>query len=224
MIALGFDFDHTLGVDNGLERRAFELYAEEFGRPLDPDDPSWRACTEDLLARFRAGEMSLEAMVERFAAALGVGRVDPERWRTICYELVDPLVKPVDGARETLERLRGSGVPMAILTNGWTPLQQKKIVRALGDHTIERILVSDHLHALKPARAAFDALVAALGVVPRDVWYVGDSPAVDVAGALRAGLQGVWFDWEGLRYPQELPPPTLRIRELRELERLIENA
>jgi FMN phosphatase YigB (HAD superfamily) len=85
-------------------------------------------------------------------------------------------------------------------------------------------LVSDHLHALKPARAAFDALVGAFGVARGDVWYVGDNPAADVAGALRAGLHGVWYDWEGLRYPPELPPPTLRIRELRELETLIENA
>jgi hypothetical protein len=34
----------------------------------------------------------------------------------------------------------------------------------------------------------------------------------------------VWFDWEGLVYPDDVPPPTLRIGALRELEELVENA
>jgi FMN phosphatase YigB (HAD superfamily) len=224
MIALGFDFDHTLGVDNGLERKAFGAYAAELGKPIDPDDAAWHVRIDELLERFRAGKTTLEAMVGGFVDALGACGADPERWRTICYELVDRLVRPVDGAPELVAQLRVRRVPMAVLTNGWTPLQQKKILRALGPHAIETILVSDHLHALKPARAAFDALVAALGVPRGDVWYVGDNPAGDIGGALAAGLRAVWFDWEGMAYPRHLPPPTLRIGALRELETLVENA
>jgi putative hydrolase of the HAD superfamily len=60
-------------------------------------------------------------------------------------------------------------------------------------------------------------LAQTLGVPPASVWYVGDNPAIDVAGALRAGLQAVWIDRGELTYPQSLPPPTLRITDLREL-------
>ena len=56
MIALGFDFDHTLGVDSGLERKALYAYAAELGHPLDPHDDTWRARIESLLARFRLAE------------------------------------------------------------------------------------------------------------------------------------------------------------------------
>jgi hypothetical protein len=42
MIAFGFDFDHTLGVDNGLERRALYDYARELGRSLGPRDENIR--------------------------------------------------------------------------------------------------------------------------------------------------------------------------------------
>lgn len=222
-IAIGFDFDHTLGVDNGLERKAFVAYARELGKTFDHVDEEWHARIETLLARFRAGETTLEEMVERFAIAIGEPNADPERWRAICYELVEPLVRPVDGARELLRELAARGVPMAILTNGWTPLQHKKIAHALGADIVAPILVSDRLHALKPARAAFDALVEALGVPRERVWYVGDNPAGDIAGALNAGLRAVWFDWEGLPYPSDIPPPTLRIGALRELESLREN-
>ena len=225
MIGFGFDFDHTLGVDQGLELRALYAYAQELGRPLDERDTALRDAVATLLADFRAGLLTLESLVLVFAEQLGASGADPQRWRERCYELVDELVRPIDGARETLARLRSRGVPVAILTNGWTPLQQKKIARALGDaaHGLT-VLVSDELGAVKPARAAFDALVAALGVPREHVWYVGDNPVGDVTGALAAGLRAVWFDWEGLSYPQDGPPPTLRIASLRELEALAENA
>jgi HAD superfamily hydrolase (TIGR01509 family) len=223
-MGIGFDFDHTLGVDQGLELRALYAYAQELGRPLDERDTALRDAVAILLADFRAGLLTLESLVLVFAEQLGASGADPQRWRERCYELVDELVRPIDGARETLARMRSRGVPVAILTNGWTPLQQKKIARALGDaaHGLT-VLVSDELGAVKPARAAFDALVAALGVPREHVWYVGDNPVGDVAGALAAGLRAVWFDWEGLSYPQDVPPPTLRVASLRELEALAEN-
>jgi HAD superfamily hydrolase (TIGR01509 family) len=226
-IAIGFDFDHTLGVDDGLERKAMYAYASELGRPLDPADTVWRERAEALLAAFRGGEIGMGDMIAQFAAGLDLApsaRADAARWREHCFALVDELVRPIDGARETLAALRARGVPLAILTNGWTPLQQKKITRALGDEGLSlTILVSDALHAIKPARAAFDALVETLAVPREQVWYVGDNAAGDVGGALAAGLRAVWFDWEGLTYPQGVPPPTKRITALRELEGLVEN-
>jgi HAD superfamily hydrolase (TIGR01549 family) len=222
MTAIGFDFDHTLGVDNGLEREAYYRYAEELGRPLDRADAPIRASIDALLARFRAGELPFAQAVELFGNSHGV-QAQLARYRTICFDLVDELVQPVDGARETIAALREAGVRLAILTNGWSPLQQKKIARALGDHAIEPILVSDELRALKPSPVAFVALVAALASDPAETWYVGDNPVADVGGAIGAGLRGVWFDWEGLVYPPHVPPPTLRIGSLRELEALVEN-
>ncbi|HZO94389.1 MAG TPA: HAD family hydrolase [Candidatus Baltobacteraceae bacterium] len=224
MIAIGFDFDHTLGLDNGLEREAFYAYAEELGRPLDRDDESLRAEIDDLLALVRADAIGIDEMVQRFGARAGAPHANGSRWRETCYALVDRLVVPVEGARETLLALRRRGVPLAVLTNGWTPLQQKKIAHALGEGIVGTILVSDALRALKPARAAFDALVAALGVPRTHVWYVGDNVVGDVVGALQAGLRAVWFDSDGTSYPQDLPRPTLRITDLRELATLAENA
>ncbi len=222
-IAFGFDFDHTLGVDNGLEKKAFYRYAAELGHALDPADAqAWRRL-DDVLARARGGAISIDDAVQEFFAGIAPA-ASGARWRDICFELVPELVRPLEGARELLRALRARGVPLAVLTNGWTPLQQRKIVQALGADAPPTILVSDELGALKPDPAAFAALVGALGVPREQVWYVGDNPAGDVGGALAAGLRAVWFDWEGLAYPRDVPPPTLRIGGLRELERLAENA
>lgn len=223
-IAIGFDFDHTLGVDNGLERKALYAYANELDRRLTQDDPRYRKQFDDLLAAFRADETTADDMLARFAHLIGVPGAQAERWREICYDLVPQLVQPVDGARELLAALRSRSIQTAILTNGWTPLQQKKIAHALGNEALTMpVLVSDAIHAVKPSRAAFDALVAALGVPRERVWYVGDNALGDVAGALAAGLRAAWFNWENQTYPQDVPPPTLTVASLRELEALTQN-
>ena len=226
LIAIGFDFDHTLGVDNGLERKALYAYARELGRSQDPHDAVVRKRFEDVLADFRAGLMTMDEMIAQFAAAIGAdpAAANTTRWQQHCYDLVDELVRAIDGALDVLAYLRARGVPAAILTNGWTPLQQKKIARALGGAGLGiPILVSDAIRAIKPQRAAFDALVAALAVPRERLWYVGDNARGDVGGALAAGLRAVWFDWENQSYPQDLPTPTLTIAALRELIELAEN-
>ena len=224
--AFGFDFDHTLGVDNGLERKALAAYAGELGHPLHAGDDRVRGQLDVILAAFRAGDASMDATIARFADVIGAepGAATAARWQQHCYDLVDELVRPLDGARELLAELRARAIPAAILTNGWTPLQQKKIARALGDAALALpILVSDTIGAVKPERAAFDALVAALAVPRERIWYVGDNARGDVGGALGAGLRAVWFNWENQSYPQDLPRPTLIVTALRELTKLAEN-
>jgi FMN phosphatase YigB (HAD superfamily) len=223
LAAVGFDFDHTLGVDNGLECRALFLLAADLGRPIPPEDQHRRTQLDGLLAAFRGGEFGLDEMLARFADELGLRSVDPDAWRARCYALVDAMVRPVPGASELIAALRRRAIPVAILTNGWSPLQQMKIARALGPHAVDTILVSDQLGVAKPELAAFDTLVAAFGALRADIWYVGDNARADVGGALAAGLRAIWFDAEGQTYPADLPPPTWSIHALRELEAFIEN-
>ena len=40
---------------------------------------------------------------------------------------------------------------------------------------------------------------------------------------IAAGLRAVWFNWEDQSYPQDLPPPTLIVESLGELQAWVEN-
>jgi FMN phosphatase YigB (HAD superfamily) len=215
--AVGFDFDHTLGLDNGLEATAFYRLAAELGHSVSERDTAWTAFIDDTLMRFRAGAISQERAVDSIVEQLGMTPRPGfgQRYRDICRSLVDYLVTPIDGARELLESLAERAIPTAILTNGWSPLQYLKIGRALSFSG--PILVSDELGAAKPAPAAFNALVDVLGVPRERVWYVGDNPHADVAGSQAAGLRAVWFDWEHLAYPAAVARPDARIERLSEL-------
>jgi len=227
-IAVGFDFDHTLGLDHSLERRAFGVLAAELGTPIDITAASAWTLIEELLVPFRRADLSMAHMLERFVASLPprarshdlAGEELAERYRRACYGLIDDLVEPLDGARACIDDLVARGIPVGILTNGWSPLQERKIARALGDFP-GPILVSDAIGAYKPSADAFAQLERALGCTASDLWYVGDNPLVDIDGARAYGVRGIWFDWEGTTYPDDIAPPVARIARLSDVATVI---
>jgi HAD superfamily hydrolase (TIGR01549 family) len=217
LYAVGFDFDHTLGLDNGLETTAFYRLGAALGHSVSERDSSWEIFIQRVLSLFREGFISLDDAVDKFVEHLGQvpAPAHAARYRAICYALVDELVTPIEGARELVATLAERNIPTAILTNGWSPLQYLKIARAI--NYPGPILVSDELGILKPDPAAFAKLVDILAV-PRDaIWFVGDNPKTDIMGAQRAGLRSVWFDWEQMTYPVDAPRPDLRIEHLGQL-------
>ena len=230
-VAVGFDFDHTLGLDNGLERHAFGLLAEQLGGRIDVDAPETAHEIEALMVPFRAAEEPMAHMVARFAATLvpNARTIDLDadalaaHYRRICYDLVDRLVQPIPGAVECIAALVASGTPVGILTNGWSELQERKIARALGVFP-GPVIVSDTVGAYKPSADAFRLLEAALGVNASGLWYVGDNPAADIAGARAYGLRAVWLNRGGHAYPAELTAPTAEIEHLDALPAVVRGA
>lgn len=211
MKAIGFDFDHTLGFDNKLERVAF------LGL-LDAPGPvaSEIVRIDALLAQQRGGAFPIDEAVSRFVHERGVRDAQRyiERYKRRCLDLVDAFVIPEYGARALCRELRERGIAHALLTNGWSPLQERKAA-AVG--FTGPVLVSSELGMQKPDAGAFRELVTVLGCDAAQTAFVGDSPESDVAGALRAGLQGIWYDTEGIAYPADLPAPSQVIHSLAEL-------
>ncbi len=219
MIAVGFDFDHTLGIDNGLERKAVMAVLAESGVLVDPDEVNDRI--EAWLRAFRAGdEIGFVQKLVDFIALRGghikAGHPDDVLacFRFHALKLVPDLVQPLPGALDLLAALNERGIPVAVLTNGWSPLQEHKLAKI--GYT-GRILVSNAIGCEKPNAAAFELLAEKLATPIAECWYVGDTPLVDVVGACDAGMHGVWFDWEGYTWPPGVPPPEVRIERLTEL-------
>lgn len=224
-IAVGLDFDHTLGLDNKLERTvALEMLREHaLSRGVRYAVGDAEVAIDDDLARSRGGgapiELAIAGFFERFAPA-GSASVDTaQEFRDRVVERAPAFVKPVPGADELLADLDAAGIPYALLTNGWSPLQEEK-ARLIGFRG--SVFVSERIDARKPDRAAFDQLLKHFALPAAQIWYVGDDPEVDVAGAVAAGLNAVWFDWEGRTYPQELARPHHTIANLSELPALLQ--
>lgn len=220
---IGFDLDHTLAIDNCLERVAFlhmlDLLLAEGGHTVgtlaDEIDS-----IDGLLSRQRHGEFSIDEAVRRFVAQRGLkpsGRY-VEWFRASAIEMVKPFVVPLPGVKPTLEALRARGIAVAVLSNGWNPLQTRKAEQAgfLGP-----VLVSSEIGEQKPAPQAFESLLRTLGTDAAQTWYVGDDPRIDVAGAQALGISAVWIDWERRAYPAGQRPPEHTIHEFQELLTLL---
>jgi FMN phosphatase YigB (HAD superfamily) len=223
-IAVGFDFDHTLALDNRLERTAFVDLASELGVTIGANDMARLAQIDTLLQEMRMGKLTIEQMVARFVHSIGKDHTSDgltERFKQICYALVPHHVTALPGANELFAELRSRGVRYAILTNGWSPLQEKK---AEAIHFDGPILVSGAIGVAKPSAQAF-ALLADLFPTDARVWYVGDNPATDVRGSMEAGCEGIWYhEYAGVSYPSHLPAPSAVIDRLLDILPLLDGA
>ncbi|HEY3675464.1 MAG TPA: HAD family hydrolase [Candidatus Tumulicola sp.] len=223
VVGVGFDIDHTLVIDNKLERIAMlqmlETIQDRGGSCGNLVEES--RLIDELLARQRAGEFTIDEAVFAFVRERGI---EPdvqyaERFRTIALDMVDRVVIPLPGAREMLQNLQQRGIRTAVLSNGWNPLQILKARRAGFEGAV---IASADIGIQKPDARAFDALLGALGTARENTWYVGDSATVDVQGAVAAGLRSVWIDADELSYPAGVTEPEYRIEYLADLPALLE--
>jgi len=67
------------------------------------------------------------------------------------------------------------------------------------------VLISGQIGYRKPHPIVFRRLIEALGVDGGETLYVGDDPEADINGALRAGIQPIWFTYA--RDRKSLLPP-----------------
>ena len=151
--------------------------------------PVWRAVLPDLHQR------SLDALIARFR------------------ELLDAA--PFADVHPALEQLR-EGYALGVLTNGPRP---ESVLRRMGFAHYFDAIVTVYGGIKKPAAAAFEGALDALGAEPETTAHVGDSLIADVGGALSAGLTAVWLDRHG-----DGPPPPAgahRIEALTELPELL---
>jgi HAD superfamily hydrolase (TIGR01549 family) len=224
-IAVGFDFDHTLGIDNKLERTtALDILAElaeQHGATYDTAAAD--AVVDATLAAYRGGTQSVEGAVAGFFeqfAPVGTHVLDAAAtFRDRVVERAPAYIEMRPGARELLASLDEMGIAYALLTNGWSPLQEEKarLIDFRGS-----VYVSERIGAMKPSRAAFDILAKHFELPFERIWYVGDDPLADCAGAADLGLRAVWYDWEGRAYPEDAAKPAWVIHELSELPALLQ--
>jgi putative hydrolase of the HAD superfamily len=148
----------------------------------------------------------LRAWTRIAAHALGtLGRADEALAAAIAEDFAERrwermvLFPGVPGA---LAALRGRGVPLALVTNGDTTHQRRKIAQ----HDLERffdvIVIEGEMGVGKPDEIVYRYALSKLGVKSEDAWMVGDNLEWDVAAPQRLGLRGIWVDGPGQGLPK----------------------
>lgn len=143
----------------------------------------------------------------------------------LCHQIADEmterkeaLVRPFDGALETLVALRARGHRLALLTNGCSHFQRRKLQRYGLEPLFELLLVEGELGYGKPDARVFGAALAHFGAAPRDACMIGDNLEADIGGASALGIATIWHDAHGSGLPATpVARPDRVIGSLREL-------
>jgi HAD superfamily hydrolase (TIGR01509 family) len=105
----------------------------------------------------------------------------------------DATVCPAERT-QVLEALKGR-FPLGLLSNFDSAETGHKILATHGLRAyFGPIHISEEIGYRKPRREAFLLTAEAMGVAPHEALFIGDTFALDVAGAKAAGMDAVWFD------------------------------
>ena len=122
------------------------------------------------------------------------------------------------GAIETIRYFKNHGVLLALVTNGSSEFQRRKIERFGLTPYFDYILIEGEFGIGKPDKRLFKHALDQLKVDPSEVWMVGDRLEHDIGGAQSIGIYAIWIDWrgEGLPKSSDVQPDRI-IRTLSEL-------
>ena len=117
-----------------------------------------------------------------------------EKYRTYTHEMDDQIIL-MEGAVETLERLRKAGAVHDVFTHRGT--SSEPILERLGILGYFREVVTSAAgFPAKPSGEAVRYLMQKYGMKPDETWYVGDR-AIDVLCAKDAGVRSILLLPEG---------------------------
>lgn len=128
------------------------------------------------------------------------------------------------GMRETLDRFRGQGIAMAVLTNKPVRVSQA-IVDGLGLHEhFRRVYGGNSFEQKKPHPVGIETLIGETGAARHGTLMVGDS-SVDVQTARNAGVAACGVTWGFQPETFAEHPPDFLVHTAEELaERVIGHA
>ena len=126
-----------------------------------------------------------------------------------------------EDARFAVGVLQRAGVRMALVTNGPSQMQQRKIELLAIAPWFESLLVSAEVGHSKPEPEIYTLALESLDADPKDAWFVGDNLYTDIAGANNLGMPSVWVNRTGEALPPDAPAPTHEVRTLKPLPGLM---
>jgi putative hydrolase of the HAD superfamily len=222
--AVVFDLDDTLHDAAGVEAEMMVHLCAALRNELpDLDDAAFRERFRDgrdaLYGRVLSGEWDIPAY-RRAHLTLAC-----EPWGEPSEDLHEAVLKLrdeqldrarfVEDAVDLLRDLRAAGVRTALLTNGPSWMQRRKVDLLGLEDELDAIGISEELGAAKPDPAAFAATLELIDAAPDETVMVGDHLDWDVRGALDAGMRGaVWVAGDDEREP---PAGALRVTRLGEV-------
>lgn len=219
-----FDYGDTLAHESSPDllraERAVFPYITENPRHVTPEEAA--ALGEELFQRANASrvlgfEIHEWPMLRCKYEALGIRfSISLEKVETLLCENIT-VHEPMPHIEELLGYLREEGIPTGVVSNiGWSgKTLERTLEKLLPEHRFAFVLASSEYVVRKPDPILFSIALQRAGFAPEEVWFCGDNPEADIAGARASGLFPVLYR------PGGEPADCLTVGDWRELMEIL---
>ncbi|MCZ2258179.1 YjjG family noncanonical pyrimidine nucleotidase [Sporosarcina sp. G11-34] len=219
-----FDVDDTL-LEFGLsEKRALHNTFNQFGlesglvdyeaKYKEISDVLWRDLEQDRITLTELG-------IERFKRLFHTNKleIDAHAFGGVYLNYLGKETHLMPGAVKLCENL--SSFRLAIITNGFTDVQNSRIKNSPFRDTFEHVIISEEVGFQKPHKGIFDHTFEKLQITNKSkVLIVGDSLTSDIQGGNKYGIDTCWFN-PNLKTNTTTIAPTYEITHLMELMEIV---
>ncbi len=219
-----FDLDHTLwDFETNSKHTLIELFNEiqfdsESNLNFETFFGEYKRVNDFLWAEYRSKKIDKEGLRQRrflqTLSNLGIANAEAAHFMEEQYVLRSPhktILMP-----ETLSTLEdlSKRFKIHIITNGFQEVQDVKIDKSGLHPYITHRITSDQVGVHKPDPAVFLHALKVTGAKRRQSVMIGDHLEADVLGAMRIGMEAVYFNPEQKPHGKQL---KYEIRHLAEL-------
>jgi putative hydrolase of the HAD superfamily len=219
-----FDLDDTLIAYEVVAEQVWRDLCERYSRRMQPAGAADPEVAEQLHAtlcevrdwywsdatRHQEGRLNLKAarrviMRQVFAKLDWSHSVLADEMADTYSREREEAVYCFPGVTETLQALVDWGVKLALITNGSSTIQRRKVERFGLAPYFTAILIEGELGYGKPNPAVYLRALEALELAADEVWVVGDNLEWEVAAPQRLGMTAIWHDAWGQGLPPDCP-------------------
>ncbi len=223
-----FDLDHTIwDFDKNAEETLKDLYFRYnfdhlFGRST-PDIfiATYTANNHRVWDLYHHGKIDKPTLRKlRFADTFTQLGVDPslfpsqfeEEYLSICPTKTNLFPH----AHETLQYLQGK-YNLHLISNGFKEACEKKLEHSNLTSYFKTIVISEVFGINKPDPRIFEYAIQNGNAKKETAIMIGDNIEADVRGALRAGMDAIFFNTMGKEKPQDIDHMILELKELQSI-------
>ncbi len=195
-----FDVDNTLYDYDSAHREAYRALTQyacaSFRLTPERFDALHRSANAELCARVGKNSAVIHNRLIRYQLMLeklGQPIAHAPRMAELYWSTLLDHARAYPGTREGIARLRDAGFRIGVGTNMTADYQFAKLERLGLMEDVDFLVTSEEIGAEKPDARFFAFCAAKSGFDAAECVFVGDDAKKDVCGAIRAGMQAVWF-------------------------------
>lgn len=199
---LFFDLDNTLWdfkANSYLAlESAYKKYIDKSGHGFLEFNTEYNKNNSALWQKYRQKEVAKKELVNlRFSLTCEALKIDFKDFEEInAFYLEQMALQETlsEGAFDVLEQLKKKGFKLYIITNGFTEVQYKKLKNSGIRDFFEKVFVSEEIEAPKPSKEIFEHAIKSANAPKKSSIMIGDDWESDIMGALRFGIDAVYFN------------------------------